>query len=65
MSKLVIAMKKDMDPNHGFFEESGRVDFEMNRLETRIPSDCTPDEAQEINEMIDANRELRERVSGM
>lgn len=62
MSKLVITIKHDMDPSN-LLDKIHTLDVEMNKLENNIPTNCDEEEKQEIDEMVQANRELREKVT--
>lgn len=62
MSKIVISIKEDMDPDN-VLENIEILDKEMNRLEANVPNDCNLDEQKEIDEMMQANIDLREKVN--
>lgn len=61
MSRIVIAIKEDMDPNN-VLEGIEILDKEMNRLEANVPNNCNLDEQKEIDDMMQANMDLRQKV---
>ena len=62
MSKIVISIKEDMDPDN-VLENIEILDKEMNRLEANVPNNCNLDEQKEIDDMMQANIDLREKVN--
>jgi hypothetical protein len=62
MSKFVISLREDMNPDN-ILEGITLLDAEMQRLETKYPDDCEYDDQQEIDEIIEGNRILREKVN--
>lgn len=61
-SKLVISIRKDLDPNN-VFEKIESFDMEIDQLERKMPTDLTEDEESEVIEMMNANKELRQKVN--
>lgn len=62
MNRLVVAMRQDMDPNN-ILDNIDKIDAEMAKLEKKFPSDWDQQELDQISEMINANQELRSKVS--
>lgn len=61
-NKLVISIKQDLDPS-SVLDKIENLDREMSMLESNIPSGLTNEEEGEIEEMIQANNDLRAKVA--
>lgn len=53
-------MREDLDPEN-VMDGIEKLDLEVQRLDQQIPSDFQYEE--EISEMVDANKELRDKVN--
>jgi hypothetical protein len=58
----VISFRHDLDPSN-LLEKIEVLDAEMRRLEQEMPADLSPPEKDEITDMVQANSELRDKVT--
>lgn len=62
MSRLVISIRRDMDPSN-ILENIEEIDLEIDRTERNIPSNLSENDMNDINILIQANKDLREKVN--
>ena len=62
MSRLVISIRRDMDPSN-ILENIEDIDLEIDRTERNIPSNLSENDMNDINILIQANKDLREKVN--
>lgn len=58
----MISFRHDLDPSN-LLEKIEVLDAEMRRLEQEMPADLSPSEKEEITDMVQANSELRDKVT--
>ena len=61
-TKLVISIKQDLDPNN-ILDKIETIDVELDKLEHNIPDGLDADDISEVEEMMKANKDLRQKVS--